>query len=61
MKKKIDIFNDGIRQGYRAGFDHGYQTALDDLRKELTEPRTTLQWEDLRNGKVYTGTAEDQA
>lgn len=58
---RTEMFHEGLQRGYRQGFEAGYQAALDDLRKQIREERGKLEWEDMRNGKVYSGAAEDQA
>lgn len=59
-RSAFDAFSDGVKAGYRSGYDDGYQQALDDLRKQIREDRGSLQWEDMRNGKVYSGAEEDK-
>lgn len=48
------------KEGWYCGYEAD-NSALDDLRKQIREERGSLHWEDMRNGKVYSGTAEDQA
>lgn len=52
--------------GYKAGFEHGFNDALEMvkqiIRNKSTETREQgdgMQWEDMRNGKVYPETETD--
>lgn len=51
-RSAFEAFSDGVKAGYRSGYDDGYKRALDDMRREIRESSTKLRYEVLRNGEV---------
>ena len=60
-RNAFEAFTDGVNKGYRAGYDDGYQPALDDLLREIRESSTQLRFEVLRNGEVVRIGEEEHA
>lgn len=60
-RSAFEAFSDGVKKGYRAGYDDGYQRALDDMRREIRESSTKLRFDVLRNGEVVSIGEEDHA
>lgn len=60
-RNAFEAFSDGVKAGYRSGYDDGYKRALDDTQREIRESSTKLRFAVIRNGEVVGFGEEDNA